>query len=390
MNILLVEPDYYTRYPPLGLMKLASYHRSRGDEVKLVRGMKNDINFDPDIIKITSLFTYAWKPVHKAIEYYHNKFQDVKMELGGIYASLMPDHIKSFYPFVKVHVGIFEKAEHYVPAYDILQDVEKWKNWNSSILFTSRGCIRTCSFCAVPKIEGKIRPNITDIEKYIFDGHKKIIIWDNNFFASPDWRNILKQLHEIGMKVDFNQGLDARLIDEEKAKILADLRIPLIRLAYDNIKLKKVITNAVKLLTDCGVKSRNIFFYTLYNFYDPSQHYGDVPADFLERIKDVLNLGCVSYPMRFEPLNSLKKNSYVSPNWTVDRLEIVARARRVLGFGGAFPPYKGLVNKIHNAKDFDVAFSLRTSSNKSPQNPSSPEGVGLPAPLNVPGDIYMS
>ena len=58
MNVLLVEPDYYTKYPPLGLMKLASYYRSRGDKIKLIRGINNELNFNTDKILITSLFTY--------------------------------------------------------------------------------------------------------------------------------------------------------------------------------------------------------------------------------------------------------------------------------------------------------------------------------------------
>ena len=94
MRVLLVEPSYYTKYPPLGLMKLASYHRSRGNEIKLIRGIDKEHNFEPDLIEITSLFTYAWKPVHKAIEFYHQFCHHAKIRVGGIYASLMPERIK--------------------------------------------------------------------------------------------------------------------------------------------------------------------------------------------------------------------------------------------------------------------------------------------------------
>ena len=63
--------------------------------------------------------------------------------------------------------------------------------------------------------------------------------------------------------------------------------------------------------------------------------------------------------MRYEPLNSLVKNKYASPHWTLRQLEMVARARRVLGTGGAFPPYTALVNKFKAALSFEEAFSLR-------------------------------
>ena len=107
-----------------------------------------------------------------------------------------------------------------------------------------------------------------------------------------------------------------------------------------------------------------ILLYILYNFYDNCQAYGDTPNDFLAKIRDIQELGCVSYPMRFEPLISKKKNHYISPSWTVEKLEAIAKARRVLGFGGAFPPYEGLVNKFKKAKDFDDAFSLYPVKNR--------------------------
>ena len=91
--------------------------------------------------------------------------------------------------------------------------------------------------------------------------------------------------------------------------------------------------------------------YTLFNF-------DDGPEDFFERVRNVLRWGAVCYPMRYQPCNTLKKNSYVSKKWTKERIELVASARRVIGYGGAFPPYAGLLNKLRKAKDFDDAFSL--------------------------------
>jgi hypothetical protein len=358
MKVLLIEPDYYTKYPPLGLIKLASYHRSRGNEVKLVRGVNNDPNFNPDIIDITSLFTYAWQPVHRAIEFYHKLFPNARVEVGGIYASIMSDRIKSFFPYSEVHVGLHEASELYLPAYDLLEDIKRWENWDSSIIFTSRGCIRNCPFCVVPRLEGKIKSVAPDVQNYIYPGHKKVILWDNNFLSSPDWKKAIKNLGEIGLKIDFNQGLDARLIDDEKARLLADLKMPIFRLAYDYISEKSALINAVNLLAEYGVRKRNILVYTLYNFYDPNQPNNDRPESFLVKIRDILDLGCVAYPMRFEPITSLRKNQYISPLWTSEQLEVIADARRVIGYGGAFPPYEGLVKKLRKAKEFTDAFGL--------------------------------
>jgi hypothetical protein len=70
--------------------------------------------------------------------------------------------------------------------------------------------------------------------------------------------------------------------------------------------------------------------------------------------------------MRFEPLTSLEKNRFVSPRWGREELEMVAKARRVIGYAGAFPPYEGLVDKFNRAKDFHEAFELRDKSEKKP------------------------
>jgi hypothetical protein len=358
MNILLVEPEYYTQYPPLGLLKIASFHRSYGDRVQLVRGFQETLDFIPDIIKITSLFTYAWKPVHKIIEQYHSVFPNARMIVGGLYASIMPDRLRKVYPFIEVHVGLFEESEQYIPSYDLLKNVDKWKDWKKTILFTSRGCIRKCPFCIVPQLEGQIRQAVDDIRDFIHPSHKEVIIWDNNFLASPDWEKNLLILAESGLKIDFNQGLDARLINEENANLISELRTPLIRMAYDFKDEYPFVEKAVNLFESAGLRKKNMLFYSLYNFYNPVSCSGDTPEDFFDIITDIAKLGCVSYPMRYEPSTALEKNKFISPFWTQNELEMVADARRVIGRGGAFPPYEGLVNKFTSAKGFDEAFKL--------------------------------
>ena len=343
-KILLVEPDYYTRFPPLGLLKLATYFRNQGFKIELVRGCKKP-SFIPDEIYVTSLFTYAWKPVHKAVKFYKRLFPKSKVILGGIYASLLPDHAAKSGADV-IYRGIFEEADTCVPAWDLVPE------WDGSIIFTSRGCIRNCPFCAVPKIEGKLREIIPSIKPYVYPKHTRIIFWDNNILATRNWKNIFDELEELNKWVDFNQGLDARLINEEVAQKLARLKLKFVRLAYDNKAQREKLEKAIDHLAEAGIRKRSIIVYTLYNFHDD-------PEDFKERVTELLNWGVVSYPMRYEPLTSLKKNSYISEKWTQEELEMVAKARRVLGYAGAFPPYEGLVKKFSEAKNFYEAFSLR-------------------------------
>jgi len=364
MHILLVEPDYYTRFPPLGLLKLASYHKSLGDTVELVRGERKPEK-RPSKIYVTSLFTYAWRPVHRAVRYYRKLFPDTKILLGGIYASLLPEHATM--SGAEVYTGLHKEAEKFRADYSLVP------GWDGSILFTSRGCIRNCGFCSVPKLEG--RPNSLEysIKHLIYPGHTKIILWDNNILASRNWKAILDELNEIGLKVDFNQGLDARLITDEVAGKLARLKMDVIRVAYDQRATGKSLERAIERLHAAGVRKRKILAYTLFN-------YTDDPQDFFERVRDQLNWGFVSYPMRFEPLCSLEKNKYVAPKWDRERLNMVARARRVIGYVGAFPPYEGLVKKFDQAENFDEAFSLRPYKRKD-------QGVSVSVPIHKAAQI---
>jgi hypothetical protein len=349
LNVLLVEPKkslkYHTRYPPLGLLKLATYHHKHGDEVKLVSGISSD-GFDPDIIYITSLFTYAWEPVHQVIRFYTTKYKRTPVMVGGIYASLCHEHLKeSFRERIEVWEGVVPEAEDLMPAYWLVPE------WKTSILFSSRGCIRKCPFCSVTQLEPKFE-TMKSIKHLVHSDHKKVVFWDNNFLASPHRENILDELHELGLEVDFNQGLDARLLAEDIAVRFRRLKMPVVRLAYDSMSIREPLKKAIELLRKLGVNRRRIIVYCLYN-------YDDSPDGFLERIKDLIDWGVVSYPMRYQSLKPESKDSYVGSGWTRQQLEMVAQARRVIGYGGAFPPYEGLKKKFLGANSFEEAFGLR-------------------------------
>lgn len=352
MHVLLVEPKYYTRFPPLGLLKLASYHRRRADTVELVRGEAVP-NKRPSMIYVTSLFTYAWRPVHTAVRYYKMLYPDAEVWLGGIYASLLPDHA-ALSGADRIYERTFQDAEGLMPEYSLVPE------WDGSILFASRGCVCKCPYCVVPKLEGEIKPIEQPIKELIYPTHTRIILWDNNILASSNWSEIFDQLEEIGLRVDFNQGLDARLISEKVAERLSRLKMGITRLAYDTPNMKPHLKRAIDNLSEAGIRKRSIVIYTLYN-------YTDTPDDFFHRVLDLLEWGVVSYPMRFEPLCTLEKNRYVSSKWEKRSLEMVADARRVIGYGGAFPPYDGLIKKFVKAKDFEEAFTLRPvkSENKT-------------------------
>lgn len=351
MRVLLVQPKYYSRYPPLGLLKLSTYHKNMGDEVHYHKGC-GDAPWFPDIVYVTSLFTYTWKPVHEAVKFYKEKYPDSKVILGGIYATLMPEHAASSGAFV--HRGLFKEAEDLLPDYSLFPD------WNASIIFSSRGCINHCPFCAVPKLEPQFDAN-KSIRHLIWPGHKKVILWDNNLMASPYWKEILLEIRELGLKVDFNQGIDARIITHEKADIIASLKTDIIRIAFDNINEEEEVERGVRLLKSAGIRPRKILAYLLYNF-------NEGPEDLLYRLKKTMEWGIVSYPMRYQPISgpfALKKDSFIGPKWTSELLEMVPDARRVLGCNGAFPPYRALKEKFLSAFTLKEALKLRPIKRKS-------------------------
>lgn len=302
------------------------------------------------MVYITSLFTWAWSPVWRGVRKYKAWYPEVPIWLGGLYASLLPDHAK-LSGADNIYFGVHGEAEDMLPDYSLVP------NWDGSIIFASRGCSNNCPYCAVPKLEGKINSEKSSIKKYVWPGHTKLIFFDNNILAMRYWKNIFREVIELGMEVDFNQGLDAQLLSDEAALLLSKMKIPRIRLAYDRPSERDYVERAINLLSEKGINKRHILIYTLFNF-------NESPIDFLSRVLEILEWGAVCYPMRFQPQYTLKKDSYISPKWTEEKLEMVATARRVIGYGGAFPPYDGLINKFRDAGGFYKAFSLDPIDNK--------------------------
>ena len=350
LNVLLVQPSYYSPLPPLGLLKLASYHRRRGDLVELVRCPAMP-GFVPDVVYVTSLFTYAWKAVRVAVDFYRSRYPRALFVLGGIYASLLPDHAAEE---IRPHViwrGVVKELEDLLPAYDLVPDCK------ASVFFSSRGCIRRCPFCAVPQLEPtfEAKPCVSHL---VSDDHSSVILLDNNFLASPHRLDVLAELASLRnaagrpYRVDFNQGLDARLVTPEIASRLSRLKLALVRLAYDSTVQREAVRRAIETLSAAGIRKRAILVYVMFNYFD-------TPDDFLARVQDLMDWGVAVYPMRYQPLDALEKDSFVSPGWTPKLLEMVANARRVLGVRGTWPPYEALKRKFLDAKDLYTALKLR-------------------------------
>ena len=295
------------------------------------------------------------------MKYFKSIYPTAELWLGGIYASLMPEHA-SLSGADRIHSGLFGEAEELMPSYDLVPE------WNGSILFSSRGCLRNCGFCAVPRLEHKPNSLKYSIKDLVYKTHTRLIFWDNNILANDNWKAIFDEIIKIHLQVDFNQGLDSYFINDESAKRLSQMRMDFVRLAYDKSSAGSSVKRAIDLLSDYGIRRKKIIVYALFNFEDDAE-------DFFNRVRNILNWGAACYPMRFEPLDSLEKNKYVGKHWSKRHLDMVQRARRVLGYGGAFPPYEGLVIKFNCSSCFEEAFALRPLLNVSAEGKQISEAV---------------
>ena len=217
-------------------------------------------------------------------------------------------------------------------AFDLTGLPDALERHNPDATFTSRGCIRNCSFCAVPKIEGKL------VE--LDDWKVNPIICDNNLLACSDshFDKVIDRLLENNISgIDFNQGLDARLLSIHHAIRFEELpKDTIIRLAWDDTKTEYKYRKAFELLIKHGIKTQQIRVYVLIG-------YNDTPDDARYRLDTVRGMGALPNPMRYQPLHAKRKNEYISPNWTYKELADYMRYYARLNMLGFMPfdEYRG-------------------------------------------------
>ena len=202
---------------------------------------------------------------------------------GGPAVALMPDYL----------TDVAEIGTHWPAALE---------HHNPLATFTSRGCIRRCPFCAVWRVEGQLRE--------LDDWPVRPIVCDNNLLACSDahFDKVIDRLKPMP-GVDFNQGLDCRLLTSYHAGRLAELKQPMIRLAFDDVSYERDFMWAFALLRRAGLPRSRIRVYVLVG-------YDDTPEDALYRLLTVAGLGIDPNPMRYNPLDTLVRDVYVGPNWT--------------------------------------------------------------------------
>ncbi len=411
-NILLLEPGYKNKYPPLGLMKLSTYHGPYGkrDHVRFIKGDDDKSVFDTawDRIYITTLFSFEFEKIKQAIDFavrIANGHTD-KIFVGGIAASLMPEQftgvsrwagirfikgLLSAAPAVALNLDRFSEElysddtdgtpiEDLVPDYSILDQIKySYPVTDAYFGYASRGCIRKCSFCGVPKLEGQQRDTkgIAALVRAIEARHgekKDLILMDNNVVASPRFREIISEIRDVGFgagakltrgrvpvqrRVDFNQGVDARILAKDPAYLreLSTICLKPLRIAFDHLGLKQPYQQAVRHAHTYGLVSMSN--YMLYNFHDD-------PQDLFERMRfnvhlnEELNVRIWSFPMRYQPTDRPDR-TYVGDRWTryqLRSMQIILQATHGVvsgdpeffdrAFGRAFSDFEALLWRPHH------------------------------------------
>jgi hypothetical protein len=368
-NILLIEPSYKAKYPPLGLMKISSYHKQKGDKVFFVKGCSNELRQNIwDRIYISTLFTFHWDVTIKTIKYYSKCVRNLSdIFVGGIMATIMKREIEKEINVTVIEGLLNERGkigynddeiiDTITPDYSIID-----KNYNSLIdysykisdsylAYSTRGCIRKCKFCAVPILEPNYMNSLSISEqvngiKSHYGEKRHLILLDNNILASNRFNEIIEEIKSIGFKknakltriinnkkinlsryIDFNQGLDARLLDRDKMKLISEIAIKPLRIAFDDIRYKDIYIDRVRLAAEFGIET--ISNYILFNF-------NDNPADFYERLKINVELNeefkrngyksrIWSFPMKYSPIfgEYAKNRKYVGKYWNKKYLRAI-------------------------------------------------------------------
>lgn len=384
MKILLVEPRYSNKYPPLGLMKISAYHKALGHKVTFAKGTYRELRDQKwDRIYITTLFTFYFERTIKTIKYYSKSLREDSgiLFIGGIASTIIPNEfenelnrlgVKNY----KIINGLlnrpnmlgseFEPIDYITPDYSIIINDEElnpylkysYKVQNSYIAYTTRGCINKCSFCAVPNLEPNfitkisIENQIKEIDKQLGKNLRNLMLMDNNVLASPRLGEIVNELITLGYErgnknyisdknqrlrkfIDFNQGVDARVIikNPERLTLLSRLEVKPLRIAFDDIKdSENYYKPAMRLAAELGFNS--LSNYMLFNYNDrPEDLYNRILVN-IELNEEFENKGYKSsiwsFPMKYSPLrremcvdgkdDHFKNRKWRGVNWSLKQL----------------------------------------------------------------------
>lgn len=292
MDIGIIDADMLnraTRHPNLSCLKLSGYHKLRGDNVKLLEDWGGIADFDR--VYIAKVFDYSKVPfdpasvpnvVYGGTGFFFDAFCD-----GGEHMlpydveHTMPDY-HLYDAFVEKHIASGEKRS-------------RWKDYlDYSMGFTTRGCFRHCKFCVNQHSDGvKFHAHVRE---FLDQTRKYIHLWDDNILGYPKWREVFEELAETGKAFRYRQGMDVRLLTDEKAKVLANAKYHKdYTFAFDHPEEHEIIIRGLKTWHRWSTKTPQ--FYVLCGFDNQDER--DIEATFF-RIGILIEYRGLPYIMRHE------------------------------------------------------------------------------------------
>lgn len=265
MRIGLVDVDGHN-FPNLALMKLATYHKQRGDEVEWAFPL-----LPYDRVYMAKVFTFTQDDI--------TAYQTDDIVRGGTGYDLqgkLPADVENCYPDYSIY-GITDTAYGYL----------------------TRGCPRGCRFCIVAEKEGKQSKKVANLENF-WRGQKYIKLLDPNLLACPDWKELMQQLSDSKAQVDFTQGLDIRLMTAEKADMIRQCKVKILHFAWDNPEDELTFEKLKEYRKAFALPDDKCKVYVLTNFN--STHEQD-----LERVYRLRDIGYDPFVMVYEKWNAPKE-----------------------------------------------------------------------------------
>lgn len=285
MTVRLTQID--GKLPNLALMKIARYHRDRGDEIVFSKHVRRDM-LEPIYERVygSAIFGYSAERVAA----FKESFPDAIV--GGTWNLFDNTTVET-----ALSLGEDERFDYSI-----------YPDFDGSIGFTQRGCRLKCGFCVVPKKEGKPRSVNTIASIWRGDSHPRHLhLLDNDFFGQPrdQWEARIDEIRIGGFKVCLNQGINIRMIDADAAKALASItlrddqfRTRRLYTAWDNIGDEQRFFTGVDVLEDAGVPPTCLLVYMLIG-YDKRETWERV----MYRFQKMTARGIRPYPMVYGDRN---------------------------------------------------------------------------------------